>query len=69
MVEASKNIRRLQRNDVVQPSHSEKNARCGHTREKKKREAKHKVEICVYNRYDKGEGDRGQHNQEGNMEE
>ena len=28
-------------------AYSEKNARCGHTREKKKREAKPKVERCV----------------------
>ena len=28
-------------------AHSEKNARCGHTREKKKRAAKHKVDRCV----------------------
>ena len=28
-------------------AHSEKNSRCGHTRETKKREAKHKLERCV----------------------
>ena len=28
-------------------AHSEKNARCGHTREKKKRAAKPKLERCV----------------------
>ena len=34
---------------------SEKNARCGHTRGKKKRAAKSKVERRVYERYDIGE--------------
>ena len=40
--------------EVVRPceenesgAHSEKNARCGHTREKKKRAAKPKMERCV----------------------
>ena len=28
-------------------AHSEKNARCGHTRERRKRAAKPKMEICV----------------------
>ena len=40
--------------EVVRPchgnergAHSEKNARCGHNREKKKKEAKPKLERCV----------------------
>ena len=37
-------------------AHSETNARCRHTREKKKRVAKPKMERCVYERYDQGWG-------------
>ena len=35
-------------------AHSEKNARCGHTREKKNKEAKSKMKRCVYEIYDIG---------------
>ena len=55
--------------EVVRPceenergAHSEKNARCGHTREKKKMTDKRKMEICMYDRYDKGRVERGQRN-------
>ena len=33
-----------------------------HTREKKKMTAKRKMEICMYDRYDKGRVERGQRN-------
>ena len=47
-----------------------KNARCGHTMEKKKREAKPKVDIiCVYGRYDRGGTAILQHNKHGITEE
>ena len=36
---------------------------------KKKREAKLKVERCVYVRHDKGRAERAQHNKQGSMEE
>ena len=35
------------RDEDERGAHSEKNARCGHTREKKKRVAKPKVERCL----------------------
>ena len=35
-------------------AHSEKNARCGHTRENKKRAAKIKMKRCVSERYERG---------------
>ena len=50
-------------------AHSEKNTRCGHTRDKKKRAAKPKMERCVYERYDRGGVERGQRNKHGRMEE
>ena len=40
-------------------AHSEKNARCGHTRETKKA-AKHKMERCVKERYGTGRVEGGQ---------
>ena len=53
VVRASKKTYR-KTTEVVRPceeneggEHSEKNARCRHTREKKKRAAKHKMERCV----------------------
>ena len=50
-------------------AHSEKNARCGHTGEKKKRTAKPTMEICMQERHDKSESERGQHGKQGSMEE
>ena len=44
-------------------------SRCGHTREKKKRAAKPKVQSCVYERLDIGGAERGQDNKQGSMEE
>ena len=47
--------------EVVRPcennergAHSEKNVRCGHTGEKKKRTAKHTMEIYMQERHDRG---------------
>ena len=49
--------------EVVRPceedergAHSQKHARFGHTREKKKWEAKPKMERCLLERYDRGGG-------------
>ena len=50
-------------------AHSEKNVRCGHTREKKKRVAKPKMERRMQERHDKGGSERGQVNKQGSMEE
>ena len=50
-------------------AHSEKNARCGHTREKKKRAAKPKMERRMQERHDRGGSERGQYNKQGSMEE
>ena len=49
VVQASKNITEKRRpcEENERGAHSEKNARCGHTREKKKRATKPKMEICV----------------------
>ena len=49
MVQASKKIteKRLKWYGHVIRMKEEKNVRCGHTKEKKKRAAKPKVEICV----------------------
>ena len=54
VVQASKKITEKLLFKVVRPceenesgAHSEKNAGCGHTREKKKRAAKPKMERCV----------------------
>ena len=44
--------------DDERGAYSEKNARCGHTGEKKKRAAKPKVEIFVLERYDRDGGER-----------
>ena len=41
-------------------AHSEKNARCGNTREKKKRAAKHKMERRMQERHDRDASERGQ---------
>ena len=49
-------------------AHSEKNARCGNTKEKKKRAPKPKMERCVLERYDTGRVERGQRNKQGRME-
>ena len=43
-------------------AHSEKNARCGHTRENRKGAAKPEVERCM--RYDRNGTERGQHNKQ-----
>ena len=60
-----------QYDDDERGAHSEKNARCGHTGEKKKRAAKPKVERCMYikERYDKGGAESRQRNKQGRMEE
>ena len=50
-------------------AHSEKNARCGNTREKKKRAAKPKMERRMQERHDRGGSERGQDNKQGSMEE
>ena len=50
-------------------AHSEKNARCGNTREKKKRAAKPKMERRMQERHDIDGSERGQDNQQGSMEE
>ena len=50
-------------------AHSEKNARCGHTRENKKRVAKPKMERRMQERHDRGGAERGQHDKQGSMEE
>ena len=50
-------------------AHREKNARCGHTGEEKKRAAKPKMERCMQERYDRGGAERGQRNKQGGMEE
>ena len=60
--ERCKRPRKLQKKtEVVWPceenergARSEDNARCGHTREKNKRAAKHKMERCMQERYDSG---------------
>ena len=49
----------------MKEEHIVKNARCGNTREKKKRAANPKVKRCVY----RGEDERGQHDTQGSMEE
>ena len=46
-------------------AHGGKNARGGHSREKKKRVNKPKLERCVQERYDRGGAERGQHNKQG----
>ena len=46
---------------------SEKNARCGNTREMKKRAAKPKMERRMQERYDTGGSERGQDNKQGSM--
>ena len=50
-------------------AHSEKNARCGNTREKKKRAAQPKMERRMQERHDRGGSERGQDNKQGSMEE
>ena len=50
-------------------AHSEKNARCGHTREKNKRTAKPKMERRMQERHDRGGSERGHYNEQGSMEE
>ena len=47
VVQASKKITENERTENERGAHTEKNARCGHTRENKKREVKPKVETCV----------------------
>ena len=76
VVQASKKITEKRLKWYVRPceenergAHSEKNARCGHTREKKKRAAKPNVYRCMQERYDRGGADTGQHNKQGSMEE
>ena len=62
--------------EVVRPceenergAHSDKNARHGHTREKKKRTAKRKMDRRMQERHGRGGSERGQHNKQGSMEE
>ena len=50
-------------------AHSEKNVRCGHTGERKKRTAKPKMERCIQERHDRGGSERGQHDKQGSVEE
>ena len=50
-------------------AHGEKNDRCGHTGEKKKRATKPKTEICVQGRYGINGAEMGKHNKQGSMEE
>ena len=55
--------------EKVRGAHSEKNARCGNTREKKKRAAKPKMEIRMQERHDRGGSERGQYSKLGSMKE
>ena len=62
--------------EVVRPckenerrAHSEKNVRCEHTGEKKKRTAKPTMERCMQERHDRCGSERGQHDKQGSMEE
>ena len=62
--------------EVVRPceekergAHSEKNVRCEHTGEKKKRAAKPTMESYMQERHDRSGSERGQHDKQGNMEE
>ena len=48
---------------------SEKNVRCGHTGEKKKRTAKPTMDRCRQERHDIRGSERGQHDKQGSMEE
>ena len=50
-------------------AHSEKNVRCGHTGEKKKRTTKPTMERCMQERHDKSGSERRQHDKQGRMEE
>ena len=50
-------------------AHSEKNARCGHTRVKKKRAAKPKMGRRMQERHVRGGSERGQDKKQGSMEE
>ena len=75
--ECCKRPRKLQKTtEVVRPceenergAHSEKNVRCGHSREKKKRPAKPTMERCMQERHDRIWSERGQPNKQGSMEE
>ena len=77
MVQASKKIteKRLKwyghvRRMKVKEEHIvEKNVRCGHTGEKKKRTAKPTMERCMQERHDRSGSERGQHDKQGSMEE
>ena len=53
--------------DDERGAHSEKNARCGNTREKKKRVAKPKMERRMQERHDRDGSERGQDNKQGSM--
>ena len=62
--------------EVVRPceenergAHSEKNARCGHTRETKEWAAKPKMKRRMQERHDRGGTERRQHDKQGSMEE
>ena len=75
MVQASKKITE-KTTEVVRPceknergAHSEKNARCGNTREKKKKAAKPKMERRMQERHDSDGSESGQYNKQGSMEE
>ena len=74
MVQASKKIteKRLKWYGHVsrmKEEHSDKNVRCGHTGEKKKRTAKPMMERCMQERHGRSGSDKGQHNKHGRMEE
>ena len=50
-------------------AHSEKNVRCGHTGEKKKRTANPTMKRCMQERHDRGGSERGQNDKQGRMDE
>ena len=72
-----KRPRKLQKKtEVVRPyeknerrAHSEKNVRCEHTREKKKRTAKPTMERYMQDIHNRSGSERGQHDKQGSMEE
>ena len=49
--------------------HQEKNVKCGHTGEKRKRTAKPTMERFMQERHDRSGYERGQHDKQGRMEE
>ena len=57
-------VRRMKRG-----AHCEKNVRCAHTGENKKRTAKPTMERCMQERNDRSGSERRQHDKQGSMEE